>query len=291
MDELGDHTFDDIGTLSVIMVCRNAAATVDAALASLAVHMKGSWELIVVDGGSTDGTLDRIVDWGKNVKCRLRYRSEPDGGIFDAMNRGLARGRGDWVYFLNADDVFTEGVAAALRELGSARPEVVAVYGGVRFVDVRHGFSERVECGHRKLDFALSRAPHHQGIFMRREAALDAGGFDLSLGSAADLGLIAALRKRGGEGGFRAVDTVVADFALGGVSERPDAWLRRERERARAVGRYFGIGWGALNFAHGITLWVRSWARVALDALGWLAAWRRLKAKWRGGRYHVGVGR
>lgn len=265
--------------VSVVMVCRNASGTIEAALASVAARTWPDWELVVVDGASSDETPRILERWRDRLGSRMDWRSESDAGIFDAMNKGLRRARGEWVHFLNADDVYAGDLSEVRSTLVAAEATVSAVYGTVRFVDRRHGFSEIVRGAHRKVDFAFSRAPHHQGIFLRRSSALAAGGFDLSLGSAADLGLIAALRARGGSDGFRRVEAVVTDFALGGVSERPDALALRERERARAVGRHLGLWWGLLNFAHGATLWLRSWSRVALDRAGCLAAWRRVKSR------------
>jgi hypothetical protein len=136
------------------------------------------------------------------------------------------------------------------------------------------------------LDFALSRAPHHQGLFVRTEAARLAGGFAGKFGSAADIALTAALRAKGDDA-FVAVPGFVVDFALGGVSEAPDFGLKREAARARAVGASLGWWVGTLNFAHGVTLWLRSWMRLGLDRAGLLAGWRRCKARFFPGRYRV----
>jgi glycosyltransferase involved in cell wall biosynthesis len=89
-------------------------------------------EHIVVDGGSTDGTVDLLR---RRENHRLMWVSEADRGQTDAVNKGLARARGDLVVWINGDDeVVPEGVDAAVAHL-SANPEVQAVYGGLDFTD------------------------------------------------------------------------------------------------------------------------------------------------------------
>jgi glycosyltransferase involved in cell wall biosynthesis len=274
--------------LTIVTVCRNAGEKLDLTAASIAEQKPGDYEWLVIDGASTDDTVRRAENWRDRLTCATRIYSEPDSGIYDAMNKGLRMARGQWVQFLNADDVYTgpevlQGVLGVLR----VQPEaVLAVYGRVRFVDRRHGFAETVAAGHRRLDFALSRAPHHQGLFVRTEAAKNAGGFVGRFGPAADIALTAALRSSG-DASFLSVSGCVVDFALGGVSEAPDLGLRREAARARAVGSSLGFGVGLLNFCHGITLWARSWMRVGLERAGVLAGWRRWKARLFPGRFQV----
>ncbi|MDR1377034.1 MAG: glycosyltransferase, partial [Synergistaceae bacterium] len=88
---------------SIVTVCLNAAPTLEQALKSVLAQPYPHLEYIVIDGGSTDGTL-RILD---KYKDRLtRVISEPDGGIYDAFNKGIALATGDIVGLLNADDQY-----------------------------------------------------------------------------------------------------------------------------------------------------------------------------------------
>lgn len=88
---------------SIITICFNAAKTILPTLDSVRAQSFGDYEYIVQDGGSTDGTVDLVT----NVGIRnLRLVSERDGGIYDAMNRGLGRAKGEYVIFLNAGDAF-----------------------------------------------------------------------------------------------------------------------------------------------------------------------------------------
>ena len=89
--------------VSVITVCRNAATTLEACLLSVAAQGWPHVEHIVIDGASTDGTGDILASHRDRLAVVV---SEPDRGLYDAMNKGVARARGDFVIFLNADDVF-----------------------------------------------------------------------------------------------------------------------------------------------------------------------------------------
>lgn len=97
--------------VSVITVTYNAAQYLRQALESILNQTYTNVELLVIDGGSTDGTLDIV----RSLQHRIDYwQSEPDRGIYDAMNKGLALARGEWVGFKNADDWYTPGAVQAL---------------------------------------------------------------------------------------------------------------------------------------------------------------------------------
>src|SRR5262245_60897478 len=116
---------------SVVTVCFNSAATIADTLSSVAAQEGAEVEHIVVDGASTDGTVEVIR--GHRWKP-ARVISEPDRGIYDAMNKGIAAATGEVVGFLNADDVFAS--TAALRSIVDAfeDPATDAVYGDLVYV-------------------------------------------------------------------------------------------------------------------------------------------------------------
>lgn len=96
--------------LSVITVTYNCITTIQATLESVALQDRNLVEHIVIDGGSVDGTVELI----NKYKHQLSYFiSEPDRGIYDAMNKGINLAAGDWILFLNAGDVFYEKLSLA----------------------------------------------------------------------------------------------------------------------------------------------------------------------------------
>jgi glycosyltransferase involved in cell wall biosynthesis len=93
-------------TVSVVTVTFNAAATVEEAVRSV-VEQQGDFALDyhIVDGGSSDGTLDALAPYEDRI---AQVTSEKDNGLYDAMNRGVARAKGDIISILNADDRFAD---------------------------------------------------------------------------------------------------------------------------------------------------------------------------------------
>ena len=117
--------------LSVVTPTFNAARYLNATLESVAA-IAASHEHLVVDGGSTDGTIELMRAWEpRGVSCI----SEPDRGQTHAVNKGLARARGEMLAWINGDDeVVPEGIDAAIAHL-HANPDCQAVYGGLDFTD------------------------------------------------------------------------------------------------------------------------------------------------------------
>lgn len=172
--------------VSVITVCFNSAATIADTLRSVAEQDHADVEHIVVDGGSKDGTLEIIADTPNRI---ARLVSEPDRGIYDAMNKGIALATGDIVGFLNSDDVYAE--AGSLAEIARAfdDPEVEACYGDVLFVAANDS-SRRVRywragpCGPGRI--AQGWMPPHPTFYVRRCVYEASGGFDIAYRLQAD---------------------------------------------------------------------------------------------------------
>ena len=117
--------------ISIITVCLNAVRVIDAAICSVLGQSFPDIEYIVIDGGSKDGTVDLLNKYQQQNK--LRYISEADGGIYDAMNKGIKMATGEWIYFLGSDDVFLD---AGVLQRVFARPfgEAEIVYGNVQYL-------------------------------------------------------------------------------------------------------------------------------------------------------------
>lgn len=91
--------------ISVITVCYNAADTLEKTIQSVLGQTYPNIEYIIIDGGSTDGTVDIIHKYTDRIAY---WVSEPDGGIYDAMNKGIERATGEWINFMNAGDIFCD---------------------------------------------------------------------------------------------------------------------------------------------------------------------------------------
>lgn len=130
------HSLPGMPLISIVTVVRNAASTLERAVTSVLSQSYDNVEYIIVDGNSTDGTRE-IID--RYDHCLDLWISEPDGGLYDAMNKGARLASGDWIYFLNADDELLD----SLRELAAAMKDPCTVYYG----DVRWGAGGRIYDG------------------------------------------------------------------------------------------------------------------------------------------------
>jgi glycosyltransferase involved in cell wall biosynthesis len=150
-------------------------------------------DYLVMDGGSRDGTRELLESYGD----RVRWVSEPDGGQADAVNRGLARARGELVAFLNADDVYRPGALRAAVAGFERNPTAPAVYGDADYVDDRG----RTVMPYPVRDFDRERLMHECLIcqpasFVRREAWEANGGLDARLSYALDYDFWIRLSER-----------------------------------------------------------------------------------------------
>ena len=122
--------------ISVVTVCYNAASTLADALDSVLGQTSTpdapfDLEYIVVDGASTDGTLDVLAPYRDRIATLI---SEPDQGLYDAMNKGLRAASGDVVAILNADDVYASNTVLAQVARTFQHSEAEAVYGDLNYV-------------------------------------------------------------------------------------------------------------------------------------------------------------
>jgi glycosyltransferase involved in cell wall biosynthesis len=164
-------------TFSVIVVCRNPGAHLRTTLASVWAQRDGAAELIVIDGGSTDGSREWLESRQTDISTLV---SEPDAGIYDAMNKGVAVARGEWIYFLGADDRLAGD--QVLREASALlRKNAGDVFSGeATFEDGRtYGLPARVNPVARNF-------VHHQATFYRRVLFQTRGGFDTGFAIMAD---------------------------------------------------------------------------------------------------------
>jgi glycosyltransferase len=201
----------------------------------------GNREHVVIDGASKDGTVELLERHRQQLTVLL---SEPDSGIYDALNKGVARATGDVVGFLHADDIFGDEDILARVADAFMDPAVSAVYGDLEYVRrndvdhvVRYWKSELFTA--RKL--AWGWMPPHPTLYVRREWYVKIGGFDTSFRIAADY--LSVLRLFS-QPGFRAnyLPRVMVKMRLGGTSNRSlRDILQKSREDYTAL-RLTGVG-------------------------------------------------
>lgn len=233
-------------SISVVTAVFNARATIASALDSVAGQRWPGVEHVVIDGASTDGTLDILRD---RLQAGAVLVSERDQGIYDALNKGIARASGEVIGFLHADDVYAddrvlERVAAAF-----ADPAVGAVYGDLQYV--RKDDLDHVVRHWRSAPFSPRRLgwgwmPPHPTLYVRREWYARIGGFDTRYRIAADYHLMLRLFAQAGLNPVY-LPAVLVKMRVGGASNRSlRNVLRKSREDLDALRRTGVGGWGAL---------------------------------------------
>lgn len=181
--------------ISIITVCYNSATTIDSTLRSVTSQDYPDIEYIIVDGGSTDGTLD-IIKRYQNVSILV---SEPDKGIYDAMNKGIRLATGDVIGTLNADDFYIDNTAVSDVAKTFEDNAVDACFADLVYVDqnntdkiVRYWKSQQYQPGL----FKKGWMPAHPTFFVRKAIYEKFGAFDLNFRIAADFELLFRLIEK-----------------------------------------------------------------------------------------------
>ncbi|MDE6285791.1 MAG: glycosyltransferase, partial [Muribaculaceae bacterium] len=160
---------------------------------SLDEQRYGDWEYIVVDGASTDGTQQILKQWKDRLGDRFRWVSEPDTGIYDAMNKGIAMASGDAVGFLGAGDTYFDDITLSIIAKELQKRDVDAVYGNLMYVypdDTERVWRYWRGSQYRPGIFSGGWQPAHPTFFARRHCFEKLGNFDKSLDISADFDLM-----------------------------------------------------------------------------------------------------
>lgn len=251
--------------ISVITVTLNAAQTVSACLASIQ-SQSCAVEHIIVDGGSSDATL-ALIEQQRTPSTRVI--SEPDQGLYDAMNKGLTLASGDIVGILNADDVYAgrevlEKVADLMEETGAD-----SCYGDLVYV-ARGGEEsapERILRYWRSGEYSAGRfyrgwMPPHPTFFVRRQVYERLGKFRLDLGTAADYELMLRFLLKGGIS-TAYLPEVLVKMSAGGVSGRSLANRLKANLMDRRAWKVNGLR------PHPWTLLLKPLSKLGQLRLGW----------------------
>lgn len=163
--------------ISIITVVKNGVSTIERTILSVLNQDYPFFEYIVVDGVSSDGTLDILEKYSD----RVTFVSEFDLGIYDAMNKGISLANGEWIYFLGSDDIFYDNFVLSKIFLNSHFPDINVIYGNVLFLHSNIVFDGQFD------DLKMfDKTICHQSIFYRKEVFLDYGNFNIIYRTAAD---------------------------------------------------------------------------------------------------------
>lgn len=233
-------------TISVITAVFNRADTVGQALASVRAQTWSHVEHIIIDGASTDGTMAFLETQRDRLAVLI---SERDGGIYDALNKGLALATGDVVGLMHSDDFYADDRVLERVALAFANPAVDAVFGDLDYVAQEN--TSRVIRRWRSGEYRPARLawgwmPPHPTLYLRRSVIEQWGGFDTSFRIAADYDAVLRYLWQGNIN-VAYIPEVLVKMRVGGESNRSlSRILRKSREDYRALRKNRAGGFSTL---------------------------------------------
>lgn len=224
--------------LSIITICKNAEESIEKTLLSIYSQTYKNIEHIVIDGASTDKTLEILEKYKDKISILV---SEPDTGIYNAMNKALKFVTGDIVYFLNATDaLYGENVLEKVVQEFEKHPDLEFLWGDIQFVennkDIRTATFEDIKV---KSDL-IYRNPCHQCIFYKNELFVKHGKYNEEITLYADYDLnVRMLVKHNSR--CKYITEILARFELGGFSTvtNEKTRLMQKKDRNEVFNQHF----------------------------------------------------
>ena len=185
--------------ISIITATFNSAKTLKDTIQSVLRQTNKDFEYLIIDGGSTDETIDIVKSYESEFSGRLKWVSEKDQGIYDAMNKGIKMASGDVVGILNSDDYFTSDDILQTVDNAFKSHEIDAIYGDIHFIRdgnpqkcVRY-YSSRM---FRPFWLRFGFMPAHPSFYCKREVYERAGGYRLDYAIGSDYDMMVRLFKQ-----------------------------------------------------------------------------------------------
>ncbi len=250
--------------ISVITVTFNSAATLEETILSVVDQHYPSLEYVIIDGGSTDGTLDIIQQYKDRIQTVV---SEPDKGISDAFNKGISRATGEIVGIINSDDILLPG---ALEKIAAAYDPQVDVYSGLILFwneATAETFPSYPDVTFDTLKLQYNVA--HPARFIRRDAYQRYGLYREDLRYMMDIELLCRFYKQGAR--FLLVEEPLAKFRLGGTTN--DSIYKKKEDYRQFVRSYGG---SSFDFHR---IWLQAIVKYELIQLGYRLFGHNLKFK------------
>ena len=206
--------------ISLITVCYNAESTIDRCIKSAINQNYKNLQYIIIDGGSTDNTIKIINQHRQHINLLL---SEPDKGIYDAINKGIKLAEGQFIGLLNADDYFADENILSDVAIAFSGHNVGIVYGDLDYVDKRGKIIRkwRSGCYHEGL-FNFGWMPPHPTFYCRKSLFNQFGFYSLEYGTAADYELMLRFIHKNKTSVFY-IEKVMVKMQTGGASNKNSA--------------------------------------------------------------------
>jgi glycosyltransferase involved in cell wall biosynthesis len=227
---------------SIITVCFNSDKTIRDTIVSVLLQDYPDVEFIIVDGASTDNTLSIANEYKHRI---AKIISEPDKGLYDAMNKGIAAASGDVIGILNSDDFYEDRhVLSTVADVFTKMPQMDIVFGDVVFVkqtDLLKVYRHYNAKYFKPWQLRFGWMPPHPGTFIKRSLYQKAGGYSMNYKIAADFEMFVRLLI-GEKARYTWINNVLVRMRLGGASTAGMAqsiFLNREIVRACLSNRLY----------------------------------------------------
>lgn len=215
---------------SIITVCRNECSKIRLTCESVLSQTYKGYEWIVIDGASTDGTLEILEEYKDRIDCLI---SEDDTGVYNAMNKGISKALGQYLIFMNGGDRFSD--AGVMATVASA-PQKGIIYGDIAFAGVASEVRQFPDV--LREGYLLRNMMPHQASFIQRQLFEQYGSYDESYKVAGDYDLFVRFIEVHRVSSTH-IARVLALFEDGGISSHPQHRALRKRENHRVRCLYF----------------------------------------------------
>ncbi|SDP06630.1 glycosyltransferase family 2 protein [Clostridium gasigenes] len=223
---------------SIITVCYNSEKTIEKTIQSIINQRNGNYEYIIIDGKSTDSTLEIVNKYKKKMGNKLIVISEKDNGIYDAMNKGIRLAKGEFIGFLNSDDFYEDNALNIVENKIQETDEYI--YGNTNLI---YAFDkkiiEKMSCSVNLLNEKTLRTGmgfSHQSCFVKKNVFDRIGNFNIKYKVGADWDFTIRCYKNNIK--FRKLDVIISNFSKDGISAKPHIL---ERHKIRKSNKLYKI--------------------------------------------------
>ena len=201
--------------ISIVTVCLNSKMTIEQTIRSVVLQNYNSLEYIIIDGESDDGTIDIVKKYANAYPDTIRYLSEKDKGIYDAMNKGIKLCTGDVIGILNSDDYYEDGVFETINNCiqKQEKKDHYVLYGYTRFLDCEN----ELFIMFKNINMIDQEMICHPSCFVSKKVYDDYGLYDISFKAAADYDFFLKLNRES-DTVFYPVNKITTNFRIGGMT-------------------------------------------------------------------------
>lgn len=204
---------------TIITVCYNSSRTIATAIESVLNQDYDDYEYLIIDGGSTDGTIDIIGSFRNRFNGRLKLVSENDKGIYDAMNKGIAMARGTLIGLVNSDDYYEPCALKHVREAYDGY-EYSIIYGMVR--TIKEGRESGVYL--KNHQFIEDDMIAHPSCFISKKIYDEFGGYSLEYPCSADYEFFLRIRNEQ-KIKYYPIYEIISNFSIDGASGQTKGYM------------------------------------------------------------------